>query len=148
MEVNVDKSPMFELRILRSENSEEFTKISFYKNRGFRDWEKYDGWEVNKRLNASDSIVSIDTSYSSSDPNVLSRPPESAPVYIKENENLFLRVFIDKSVVEVFVNERQCLATRIYPSKKDSLGVSVLSQGAKSEIISLDAYDMDSIYDD
>ena len=147
MEVNVDKSPMFELRILRSENSEEFTKISFYKNRGFRDWEKYDGWEVNKRLNASDSIVSIDTSYSSSDPNVLSRPPESAPVYIKENENLFLRVFIDKSVVEVFVNERQCLATRIYPSKKDSLGVSVLSQGAKSEIISLDAYDMDSIYD-
>ena len=31
MEVNVDKSPMFELRILRSENSEEFTKISFYK---------------------------------------------------------------------------------------------------------------------
>ncbi|MBP05722.1 MAG: hypothetical protein CL728_03115 [Chloroflexi bacterium] len=63
-------------------------------------------------------------------------------------ENLLLRVFIDKSVVEVFVNERQCLATRIYPSKKDSLGVSVLSQGAKSEIISLDAYDMDSIYDD
>jgi beta-fructofuranosidase len=146
MEINLNKSTMFELKVLRSENSEEFTKISFYKNRGFRDWEKYEGWEVEKRLNATDSIVSIDSSHSSLDPDVLSRPPESAPFYIEENEKLFLRVFIDKSVLEVFVNERQCVATRVYPSKKDSIGVSVLSKGSNSKIISLDAYDMKNIY--
>ena len=138
---------MFELRVLRSKDCDEYTKIYFYKNRGFRDWEKYQGWDVSKRLSASDSIISIDTSYSSVDSNVLSRPPETAPFYLSENENLKLRIFIDRSVLEVFANDRQCLATRLYPSKKDSLGVSVISRGSESEIISLDAYDMDNIYE-
>ena len=147
LEIDVKKSNMFELRVLRSKDCDEYTKISFYKNRGFRDWEKYQGWDVSKRLSASDSIISIDTSYSSVDSNVLSRPPETAPFYLSENENLKLRIFIDKSVLEVFVNDRQCLATRLYPSRKDSLGVSVISRGSESEIVSLDAYDMDNIYE-
>ena len=39
------------------------------------------------------------------------------------------------------------LSNQTYPSKKDSLGVSVISRGSESEIISLDAYDMDNIYE-
>lgn len=145
-EINISQSKMFELKVLRSDNCEEFTKISIYRNRGFRDWEKYEGWDIKKRLNASDTIVSLDTSRSSLDSDVLSRPPESAPLYIEKNENIKLRIFIDKSVVEIFVNDKQCLATRVYPSRKDSLGVSVLSQGEKSKVISMDAYSMKNIY--
>ena len=72
---------MFELRVLRSKDCDEYTKISFYKNRGFRDWEKYEGWDVSKRLSASDSIISIDTSYSSVDSNVLSRPRDCSILF-------------------------------------------------------------------
>ena len=142
----VKDASMFELRVLRSNKSEEFTRITFYKNRGFRDWEKYEGWDLKKRLNASDSMISLDTSYSSLDQGVLSRPPEVAPVYLSENENLDLRIFIDRSVIEIFVNERQCVASRLYPSRNDSIGVSAISQGSSSKILSLDAYDMENIY--
>ena len=142
----VKDASMFELRVLRSNKSEEFTRITFYKNRGFRDWEKYEGWDLKKRLNASDSMISLDTSYSSLDQGVLSRPPEVAPVYLSEDENLDLRIFIDRSVIEIFVNERQCVASRLYPSRNDSIGVSAISQGSSSKILSLDAYDMENIY--
>ncbi len=37
---------------------------------------------------------------------------------------------LHKSVVEVFVNGRQCVAARVYPGRADSLGVSLRAQGA------------------
>ncbi len=67
---------------------------------------------------------------------------ESAPFSLEDNELLTLRVFVDKSIVEVFANERQAVTRRIYPSRKDSLGVTLLSSGAETKIISLQAWDM------
>lgn len=59
---------------------------------------------------------------------------------------LKLRVFIDKSVVEVFVNGKLALAVRVYPSRKDAIGVSLRSQGQDSKLKSLEAWQMKSIY--
>jgi beta-fructofuranosidase len=53
---------------------------------------------------------------------------------------------VDKSVVEVFVNGRQCVAVRVYPDRADSSGVSLRSQGQDSVLTSLDAWQMKSIY--
>ena len=75
-----------------------------------------------------------------------SRAPETAPVALNRDENLKLRVFIDKSVVEVFVNGKQCIAMRVYPGRKDSVGVSLRSQGRSAVLKSLDAWQMKSIY--
>lgn len=50
------------------------------------------------------------------------------------------------SVVEVFVNDRQCLAVRVYPGRSDSLGVSLRAQGQEAKLISLDAWEMKGIY--
>ncbi len=63
------------------------------------------------------------------------------------DEPLRLRVFIDRSVVEVFVNGKQCVALRVYPDREDSIGVSMRSQGQDAEIISVDAWQMESIYE-
>ena len=63
------------------------------------------------------------------------------------NEPLELRVFLDRSVVEVFVNGRQCVAVRVYPGREDSLGVSLRSQGTDATLNSLDAWQMKSIYE-
>ncbi len=62
------------------------------------------------------------------------------------DEPLKLRVFIDKSVVEVFVNGKQCIAARVYPSRQDALGVSLRSQVQDSELKLLEAWQMKSIY--
>lgn len=65
---------------------------------------------------------------------------------MEKGEPLRLRVFIDKSVVEVFANGRQCVALRVYPGREDSLGVSLRAQGKDAQLRSLDAWQMKSIY--
>ncbi len=51
------------------------------------------------------------------------------------------------SVVEVFVNGRQCVALRVYPGRDDSAGVSLRACGSGATLRSLDAWQMGSIYD-
>ncbi len=131
-------APMLEMNVLRSPNREEYTRIAFFHDRGFSDR----GGGTPRRQ----SLVTIDNSHSSCAPDVLSRAPETAPVYLADDERLELRVFIDRSVVEVFVNGRQCVAVRVYPERSDSLGVSFRSQGTTSSIHSLDAWRMRSIW--
>ena len=146
VEIDTNQAPMIELNVFRSPGKEEFTRISFFRNRGYRNWERYDGWEPGKRLDASDSLISIDSSYSSELPDALSRAPETAPVFLEADENLNLRIFLDKSVLEVFVNGKQCVAMRVYPSRQDSRGISIRSQGTSARLVTLDAWQMENIY--
>ena len=64
----------------------------------------------------------------------------------REGGSLKLRIFIDRSVVEVFVNGRQYLATRVYPGRKDSVGVSLRAQTAEATLKSLNAWQMKPIW--
>jgi beta-fructofuranosidase len=92
-------------------------------------------------------MISLDGTRASQLANVLSRPPETAPVFVPPNEPFRLRVFVDRSIVEVFVNGRQCVAMRVHPSRADSLGVSLLAQGQEAELRSLTAWPMKSIFE-
>jgi len=65
---------------------------------------------------------------------------------VDKDELLSLRVFIDKTIVEVFVNGKQCVALRVYPGRVDSVGVSLRAQGRDALLKSLDAWQMKSIY--
>ena len=79
-------------------------------------------------------------------PDVLSRAPETAPFYLAPGESLKLRVFIDRSVVEVFANGQQCAAVRVYPGREDSVGVSLRAQGQEAALRLFDAWQMETIY--
>lgn len=138
-EIDLQKTPMVELNVLRSPGKEEFTRIMFYRDRGFA--------SRSPELNGSATRFSIDTSYSSLLPDALSRAPETADVFIPPREPLKLRVFVDRSVVEVFVNGRQCAAVRVYPGREDSVGVSLRSQGKDTKLLSLDCWHMQNIYE-
>lgn len=141
-EVDCLSAKMFELNILRSSGGEEVTRVMFYPEMGYPHREYGD-----KRSTQFDSMVSIDTSHSSILPDAKSRIPEIAPVYLEQEETLKLHVFIDKSVVEVFVNGKQCVSVRVYPGREDSVGVSLRAQGSSAKLISLDAWQMKSIYE-
>jgi len=127
---------LVELNVLRSPGKEEFTRIAFFKKRGY----------INPIEKRHYSLVTIDSSYSSTLPDAQIRGPETAHVFLDDQETLTLRVFIDKSIVEVFVNERQCLAVRVYPGRSDSTGVSIRARGQNAALKSLDAWQMKSIY--
>ena len=171
-EIETNDAPLVELNVLRSPGKEEYTRIAFYRERGFRDWERFEIWrrdmlaavtdgagpgfvsnsllsaeQREKLAAATDSLISIDSSYSSLLPDVLSRAPETGPVFLERDEPLRLRVFVDRSVVEVFVNGKQCVAMRVYPGREDSVGVSLRSQGQDARVVSLEAWQMENIYE-
>jgi beta-fructofuranosidase len=89
---------------------------------------------------AVDKKLKIDTRHSS-----LGEGPktvEAGPVELAPGEPLRLRVFVDRSVVEVFANDRQAVMRRIYPTRADSLGVRLFSLGGALDVKSLEAWDM------
>jgi beta-fructofuranosidase len=57
-------------------------------------------------------------------------------------------VFVDRSIVEVFANGRQCLTVRAYPEREDSRGVSAFARGGQAQLVSLRAWQMESIWPD
>jgi beta-fructofuranosidase len=118
--------------VLRSPDGEEKTTIRLYMH----------GWE---RVSTSRQL-SIDVSSASLDSSVKSRSPEMGPLYLAEGEPLRLSVYIDRSIIEVFANERQCLTIRTYPSREDSNGISVYSRGSEARLISLRTWQMRSIW--
>jgi beta-fructofuranosidase len=138
---------MVELNVFRSPDKEESTRIVFFRNRGFRDRDYDKDRDKFAGGNRHYSMITIDSSYSSTLPDARCRPPETAPVLIEPDESLKLRVFVDRSVVEVFVNGKQCLSMRVYPGRDDSTGVSLRSQGQDMTLKSLDAWQMKNIYE-
>ena len=161
VEIDANNAPMVELNVLRSPNREEYTRIAFFEDRGFRmhrdlpesgallasGTSAVPTFGAPRRVPVMQSIVSLDTSYSSTLPDALSRPPETAPIVLTDDEPLRLRVFIDKSIVEIFVNDQQCIAARVYPGRDDSVGVSLRAQGSAAILESLDAWQMSNIYE-
>lgn len=67
---------------------------------------------------------------------------EAGPLTLKPGEPLLLRVFVDKSVVEAFANDRQAVMRRIYPSRPDSVGVSLFSHGGTAKVRIVKAWEM------
>ena len=65
-------------------------------------------------------------------PATLSRPYTVAPFELKAGEDLKLRIFIDKPIVEVFANERQAVY-RKYPHKPEDIGVTIFSHSGDIE---------------
>lgn len=141
-EIDVKDVPAFEINVLRSPKKEEYTRIAFFRDRGF----SANRQGTSDVPGAHNSLVTLETSHSSLHPDVRPRAPETAPILLDKDEPLRLRIFIDKSIVEVFINGKQVLAARVYPSKSNSTGVSLLSIGKDSELKSLEAFQMKSIY--
>lgn len=66
---------------------------------------------------------------------------EEAPLELDPGESLVLRLFVDKSIVEVFANNRQAIARRIYP-KKGGTGISLFSNGDHTKIKRMKAWEL------
>jgi beta-fructofuranosidase len=69
------------------------------------------------------------------------------PLLLSSSEKvLTLQVFLDKSVMEVFVNDgREAVAKVIYPQQKDT-GVALFATGGTAKVKSLDVWHLKSIW--
>lgn len=107
------------LRICRSDDGQEET-ILYY------DWVK--------------ETVTLDRSRSSLNPDV-TRTVDAGPFRLRPGETLQLHVLLDHSMLEVFVNGRGTLASRIYPTRHDSDGVALFCDG-QMDLEGLDIWQM------
>jgi beta-fructofuranosidase len=51
-------------------------------------------------------------------------------------------VFVDKSIVEIYANDRQAICRRVYPGRKDSLGVTLFVEDGKAKFKKIMAWEM------
>jgi beta-fructofuranosidase len=58
---------------------------------------------------------------------------EEAPLKLEKDEPLVLRIYIDRSIVEVFANDKQAISRRIYPTLGGK-GVSLFSNGGEVSV--------------
>jgi beta-fructofuranosidase len=88
----------------------------------------------------ADQALKIDTTRSS-----LKEGPgsiEAGPLELEAGADLEIRVFLDKSVVEVFANGRQAVMRRIYPSLEESTGITLFTSGGPARLLHGDAWRM------
>ena len=55
---------------------------------------------------------------------------------------LSLHVYLDRSVLELFANDAQALATRIYPTRADSTGVSLYAADTDVSVETLEIWEL------
>jgi beta-fructofuranosidase len=60
---------------------------------------------------------------------------------LKRGEDIQLRIFVDRSIVEVFVNDRQAVVKQHAYAPGD-VGVCLFSEGGKMEVRELKAWTM------
>ena len=94
--------------------------------------------ETSVFYDAREKRLKVDTRKSG--PHDTPKAVEAGPLELIPGERLKLRVFVDRSVVEVFANGRQAVARRIYPARPDSIGVRLFSRGAPAHVHTFEAW--------
>ena len=90
---------------------------------------------------------SLDTAVSHDVP-AIQQIVRNAPLHLAPDEPIQLHIYLDRSVIELFVNGRITLSTRIYPTRPDSVGLRLFChQGAPVQLTSLDIWQMASIWE-
>lgn len=72
--------------------------------------------------------------------------PATMPVKAVEGEPMEWRVFVDHSIIEVFVNGRLCLASRVYPTRGDSQGVCFFARRGQTRVRNINIWRMNGIW--
>jgi sucrose-6-phosphate hydrolase SacC (GH32 family) len=123
--INNISAEEFGLRVLRSPDGKEATSIVY---------------------DAQENVLRVDLLKTSLDSTLMRdhwHPLiQEASLEISENEALNLHVFIDKSVLEIFVNKKLCLTQRVFPSLKESQDITIFSVGGEIKVPEFNAWKM------
>ncbi|MEI6219356.1 MAG: glycoside hydrolase family 32 protein, partial [bacterium] len=69
------------------------------------------------------------------------------PLELEPGEDLTLRVFLDRSIVEVYANRKVCGTEGIYPKDINAGEVRLIAEAGQAKVKELDVWQMKSIWD-
>ena len=101
----------FGIKLLCDQNNQEALKISYL---------------------PAQKTISLRDEKAETDPGTNTRARGDAPFELKEGEDLNLRIFIDKPLVEIFINDRQAVVQRHF-HKPEDVGICLYSKGGDIE---------------
>ncbi|KAA3658448.1 MAG: DUF4960 domain-containing protein [Calditrichaeota bacterium] len=67
-----------------------------------------------------------------------------APIDLQSNGKMKLHIFIDHSIIDVFINNSVTFSKRVYPTLSDSRGVDLFSTGGTATAVSIDVWKIES----
>ncbi|MGK7393559.1 MAG: GH32 C-terminal domain-containing protein [Candidatus Cyclobacteriaceae bacterium M3_2C_046] len=85
--------------------------------------------------------IGLDRRNSSLSPEV-TKNYQQGNYFFPRNDTLEVRIFLDKSVVEVFVDQLSTFASRVYPTLPDSRQVDIVAQGGDINLVQLNAWQL------
>ena len=122
---------LIEIRVMMSDDEKEYSAIRIYRERGFL------GFDHSKE--ARETVVQLDTSYSSEKGVV--RLPDEQRLLMSPADKLNLRIFLDHSIIEVFVNGKVALTARVAPTKEGNR-ITLAARGKDVMLKKLEAYQL------
>jgi beta-fructofuranosidase len=87
--------------------------------------------------------VAVDTARATLDPEI---DGEVVAAPYPGDGPLELRVFLDRSIVELFVGATACITARSYPSRADAVGVRLRAEGGEVRVPRLEAWRMAGVW--
>jgi sucrose-6-phosphate hydrolase SacC (GH32 family) len=121
MTVKMLDAPAFGIKLRKSPDEKEVTLIKYQR---------------------TEQKFIFDLSRSSLDPNVF-RGMEQGDFFLDSDEALDLHIFLDKSMIEIFVNEREVFTARVYPTREDSRIVEFFTEGSDALIKQIDVWQIE-----
>jgi beta-fructofuranosidase len=86
------------------------------------------GEETTVRYDGATQMIELDMTRSSVGTG-LELEVNSRPLALAMGEALRLRVFVDRSAIEVYANGRECVVGRVYPTRSDAVGLRMRTSG-------------------
>lgn len=66
----------------------------------------------------------------------------SLPEFLRRGSELKLNVFVDHSIIDIFINDRWASSIRVFPTDSDADGVEVFADGGTAKVKSLQAWNL------
>jgi Beta-fructosidases (levanase/invertase) len=123
-----------EVRVFRSPDGSEYTSVRLYLEGGAH-LRTPDGWQYG-------DILAVDCSRSAA--GILPAPPEVTDLRRGRNSSVRLRIFLDRSIIEVFSDGGKSIGRRVYPTLS-STGVSVTASGGNCRIVSAQMWQLGDV---
>ena len=137
MEIDLEfdaSTPNFEIKVLADPKQREYTSLTFLRDAGMVSLRGGNSWRM-----------ILDHTHGSLSDKFVPRTPETADFACAADEPLKVKIFIDKSIVEVFVNDKAWVMLRSYPILKESTGVYVKAFGNGTVVRNVEAWQMGGI---
>lgn len=130
--------PMVEIKVMMSEDGSEYSAIRVWRQRGNTYLPTFSGSFGYRQ--SHETVAQLDTAHSTLCGNV--RVPDEQSFWLAPEEPLNVRVFLDRSVVEVFVNGTVSLAARVSPVSGENRRFSMTACGDDLKLEKLESYQL------